>query len=190
MSSRALAWTLYLLAEHPEEQARLVRAVDDTPGAPATAAASSSPGGLLGYPQMVVSEALRLYPPSWLFVRMALAEVALPSGPSLPSGSRLFLSPYVTHRDRRRFPEPERFDPERFRPGPDLRARPRYAYFPFGGGPHVCIGEGFVRMETALAMSRLVQRFRLTLAPGRGATPCPRVTLEPHGAPRIRLSPR
>ncbi len=182
VSSRALAWTLYLLAEHPEAQSRIVDEAED--------AATPAPSDLLGYPQMVLSEALRLYPPSWLFSRMALDDVTLPSGPPIPRGSRLFLSPYATHRDPRYFREPERFDPERFRPGPELRARPRYAYFPFGGGPHVCIGEGFVRMEAAIVISRLVQRFELMLTPGAQATPSPRVTLELGGAPRIVLSPR
>jgi cytochrome P450 len=177
VSSRALAWSLHLVAEHPDVQDRLAREALDTPD-------------LVGYPQMVLSEALRLYPPSWLFVRMALDRVELPSGPVLPPGSRVFVSPYATHRDARRFPEPERFDPERFRPGPELRARPRYAYFPFGGGPHVCIGEGFVRMEAALVVTRLAQRFDLRLVPGTDATPSPRVTLELAGAPRLCVGRR
>ena len=182
VSSRALAWALYLLAEHPEAQARLAGEGEE--------AGTAAPSDLLGYPQMVLSEALRLYPPSWLFSRMAVEDVTLPSGPLIPRGARLFLSPYATHRDPRSFPEPERFDPERFRPVPELRVRPRYAYFPFGGGPHVCIGEGFVRMEAAIVISRLVQRFELTLVPGAQATPAPRVTLELGGTPRVRLSPR
>lgn len=182
VSSRALAWALYVLAEHPEAQARLVREAED--------AATPAPSDLLGYPRMVLSEALRLYPPSWLFSRMALDDVTLPSGPLIPRGSRLFLSPYATHRDPRYFPEPERFDPDRFRPGPALHERPRYAYFPFGGGPHVCIGEGFVRMEAAIVISRLVERFELTLPPRAQATPLPRVTLELGGGVRVRLSPR
>ena len=190
MSGQALAWTLHLLAEHPEVQARLLPDAERSGDARACAATEPSANVLLGYPQMVCSEALRLYPPSWLFVRIALDQVTLPSGPVIPRGARLMLSPYSSHRDAQRFPDPDRFDPERFRAGPALRARPRYAYFPFGGGPHVCIGEGFVRMEVALTITRLARAFELTSVPGRRVTPSPRVTLELRGAPRARLSPR
>ena len=177
LSGRGLAWTLSLLASHAEVQAQLARELD----------AGDAP--LLGYPQLVYSEALRLYPPTWLFVRMAPDDVELPSGSVIPAGSRLFLCPYTSHRDPRFFPDPERFDPERFRPGAEVRARPRSAYFPFGGGRHVCIGEGFVRMEAALVLSTLVGRFELTRATGH-AVPYPGVTLEPRGDVRLRLRAR
>ena len=179
LSGRGLAWTLCLLADHGDVQARLARELDGDEG--------DAP--LLGYPQMIYSEALRLYPPTWLFVRMTPDDVELPSGGRLPVGSRLFLCPYTSHRDPRFFPDPERFDPERFRPGAAMRARPRSAYFPFGGGRHVCIGEGFVRMEAALVLSTLVNRFELTRAAGRAA-PYPGVTLEPRGDLRLRLRAR
>ena len=180
LSGRGLAWTLCLLADHGEVQEQLARELE---------AADPGDAPLLGYPQMVYSEALRLYPPTWLFVRMAPDDVELPSGRSIPAGSRLFLCPYTSHRDPRFFPDPERFDPERFRSGAAVRARPRSAYFPFGGGRHVCIGEGFVRMEAALALSRLVDRFELTGATGH-AVPHPGVTLEPRGNRRLRVRKR
>jgi cytochrome P450 len=173
VSSRALAWTLHLLAGDAAVQARL--------------AAGAEPAG---YEQMVFSEAIRLYPPSWLFVRMAFDEARLPSGHVVPAGSRLFLSPYAAHREPRHFPDPDRFDPERFRPGPALRDRPRYAYLPFGGGPHVCIGEGFARMEAAIVLPRLLRRAELALVPGRRVRPRPRVTLELSGDPRVLVSAR
>jgi len=180
LSGRGLAWTLWLLAGHPEVQSQLAREVD---------AAEPGETPLLGYAQMVYSEALRLYPPTWLFVRMAPDDVQLPSGRLIPAGSRLYLCPYTSHRDPGAFPDPERFDPERFRPGPALKERPRSVYFPFGGGRHVCIGEGFVRMEAALVLSRLVRRFELTRVAGR-AVPHPGVTLEPRGGARLRLRVR
>jgi cytochrome P450 len=186
LSGRGLAWTLSLLSEHGDVQSQLARVLGQT-GADDTTPSSSE---LLGYVQMVYSEALRLYPPTWLFVRMAPEDVRLPSGRLLPAGSRLFLCPYTSHRDERFFPQPERFDPERFRPGPLTRSRPRSAYFPFGGGRHVCIGEGFVRMEAALVLSRLVSRFELTRTPGPPAVPFPGVTLEPRGGVRLRLRAR
>ena len=177
LSGRGLAWTLSLLAQHPHVQAQLSRELD------------SGEAPLLGYPQLVYSEALRLYPPTWLFVRMAPDDVELPSGSVIPAGSRLFLCPYTSHRDPRFFPDPERFDPERFRPGAAVRARPRSAYFPFGGGRHVCVGEGFVRMEAALVLSRLVERFELTGNAGH-LVAYPGVTLEPRGDVRLRLRAR
>ena len=178
LSGRGLAWTLCLLADHAEVQAQLTRELEEDQGDAA----------LLGYPQMVYSEALRLYPPTWLFVRMTPHDVELPSGRRLPAGSRLFLCPYTSHRDPRFFPDPERFDPERFRPGSATRARPRSAYFPFGGGRHVCIGEGFVRMEAALVLSRL-DRLELSGVGGE-AIPYPGVTLEPRGDRRLRVRKR
>ena len=181
LSGRGLAWTLCLLAEHRDVQSRLARELDEV-------VAGETP--LLGYAQTIYSEALRLYPPTWLFVRMAPEDVQLPSGRVIPAGSRLFLCPYTSHRDPRVFPEPERFDPERFRPGPAMRARPRSAYFPFGGGRHICIGEGFVRLEAALVLSRLVRRFELTRVSNRPVVPFPGVTLEPRGELGLRLSAR
>lgn len=181
LSARGLAWTLCLLAEHRDVQLQLVRELEETD-------ATGPP--LLGYAQMIYSEALRLYPPTWLFVRMAPDDVRLPSGRVIPAGSRLFLCPYTSHRDPRVFPDPERFDPERFRPGAAMKKRPKFAYFPFGGGRHVCIGEGFVRMEAALVLSQLVRRFELTNAGARRAAPHPDVTLEPRGGVRLRLRAR
>jgi pentalenene oxygenase len=180
LSGRGLAWTLCLLAEHRDVQTQLARELDAT---------DSSGTPLLGYAQMVYSEALRLYPPTWLFVRMTPDDVQLPSGRLIPAGSRLFLCPYTSQRDPRFFPDPERFDPERFRPGPATRARPRSSYFPFGGGRHVCIGEGFVRLEAALVLSRLARGFELT-SDERRPVPFPGVTLEPRGGVRLRLRVR
>jgi cytochrome P450 len=174
VSSTALAWALHVVAEHPDAQALV---------------AGSGEAGTLGDAQRVVSETLRLYPPSWLFSRVALEGVELPTGHRLPASSRVFLSPWATHRDPRWFPDPERFDPDRFLPGA-AKARARYAYFPFGGGPHVCIGEGLARTEAALVIGALCRRLELALVPGTAATPTPRVTLELGGSPRIRVVPR
>jgi cytochrome P450 len=165
LSALGLAWTLVLLAQHREVQAGL-----------------RLDGGPLGYPQLVYSEALRLYPPTWLFVRVTPEAVRLPSGAELPSGARLFLCPYATHRDRRHFPDPERFDPH--------RERPRGAYFPFGGGRHVCIGEGFVRLEAAVILGRLASSFDLDWVDGGPVRPVPGATLQLAGRGRIRLKRR
>jgi cytochrome P450 len=165
LSALGLAWTLWLLAERPEAQEEL-----------------RGNGDPMGFPQLVYSEALRLYPPTWLFVRVASEEAKLPSGASLPSGARLFLCPYATHRDPRYFRDPEAFEPR--------RERPRGAYFPFGGGRHVCIGEGFVRLEAAVVLGRLAESFDLERADDAPARPAPGATLRLAGSPRIWLNRR
>jgi cytochrome P450 len=165
LSARALAWTLLLLTQHTDVQDRL----RDEPD-------------VMGYPQLVYSEALRLYPPTWLFVRMAPAAARLPSGATVPAGSRLFLCPYASHRDPRHFPDPDRFDP--------ARERPRSAYFPFGGGRHVCIGEGFVRLEAALVLACLSRDFEVERAGDGQAQAFPGATLELRGDVRVRVKRR
>jgi cytochrome P450 len=183
----ALAWTLYLLAEHPKVQSQLAREAHEvltTDGGPAGDVSG------LAYAQLVFSESLRLYPATWLFVRIACEDVQLPSGTTIASGSKLYLSPFVSHRNPRYYPDPGRFDPERFRPGPELSARPKFAYFPFGGGPRVCMGEGFMRMEAALVLSRLLGRAELRLPPDQRVELLPRIALGPRNGVRVRLSAR
>jgi cytochrome P450 len=182
----ALSWTWYLLALHPACYERLVRELDaelegrrprveDLPR--------------LRYARQVLAESLRLYPPTWVYVRTALAADVLPSGAGIEAGAKLYLSPYVTQRDPRHFPEPERFDPGRFEPDA-VRARPKLAYFPFGSGPHVCIGEAFARMEAGLTLARLAQRFRLELVDRREVVPDPRITLSPREPIRMLVVER
>src|SRR5262249_19518954 len=121
----------------------------------------------LQYTGMVVKESLRLYPPIWdLTTREAVSNVEL-GGYEFPKGSWIALAPYVTQRDPRYFPNPHQFDPERFAAG---RAEqiPPYAYFPFGAGPHVCIGNTFAMMEMTLVVATIWQQFRLALGPEQG----------------------
>jgi cytochrome P450 len=126
---------------------------------------------------MVLAEAMRLYPPAWILGRRALEDYEV-GGYEIPRGSLVILSPYVMHRDPRFYPEPERFDPERWTP--EARAaRPQFSYFPFGGGPRRCIGEGFAWMEMVLVVATLAQRWRLRLAPGQRIEPQTGVTLRP-----------
>jgi cytochrome P450 len=127
---------------------------------------------------------MRLYPPTWLFVRIAQAADSLPSGACVSAGSKIYLSPYVVQRLPRYFPDPERFDPERFAES-TKRGRPQFAYFPFGGGARLCIGEHFAKMEGVLALACIAQRFRLSLLPGQTIVPEPKMTLRPN--PRIMM---
>ena len=120
---------------------------------------------------MVLAESLRLWPPNALLSRVAQRDDVLPTGRRVRAGSKLLLSPYVVHRDPRYYPDPERFDPERFaREG--RRGRPRYAYFPFGGGRRVCIGRTLAIQQCTLALARLAQRVQLQVADEPGAYVC------------------
>ena len=168
----ALTWAWHLLAQHPTTEAKLVtelQAVLD--GRPATAADRPR----LRYTEGIVNEALRLYPPLWVLGRVATAECML-GGHRVAAGTIILISPWVAHRDPRYFPRPEAFEPERWMDGL-ARRLPRYAYFPFGGGPRVCIGAGFAVMEAVLLLATIARRFRLTPAPGHPVAPRASITL-------------
>jgi cytochrome P450 len=180
-TANALAWTWFLLAQHPAVERRLHAELDAVLGGrPPTV------GDLprLRYARMVLSEAMRLYPPAWAVARLALEDYRV--GPyTAPRGSIVLMSQWVTHRDPRWWPEPERFDPDRWTPEGEA-GRPRFSYFPFGGGPRVCIGEAFAWMEGTLVMAAIGQRWRLRLAPGARVAPRPLITLRPRdGMPML-----
>jgi cytochrome P450 len=131
----------------------------------------------LGYVERVFAEAMRLYPPAWAMGRRSLQPVTI--GPwTLPEISVFVLSPYVTHRDPRWWPEPERFDPDRFLSA-ITEERPKFAYFPFGGGPRVCVGERFSWMEGVLLLATLGQMWRFRSLPHTRAEIQPLITLRP-----------
>jgi cytochrome P450 len=156
-----IVWTWYALARHPEVEAKVVEEVETTLGnRPATFADLPR----LTYLDRVVKETLRLYPPApTVLTRQTLSEVEI-GGYRLPKGSLVHPFASVTQRDPRWFPEPEKFDPDRFLPG-KLEQLPQFAYFPFGGGPRVCIGNSLAMMVMTLVTATVWQRLRLTLAP-------------------------
>jgi cytochrome P450 len=128
---------------------------------------------------------MRLYPPVWVIGRRALAPFRLGEY-ELPAETNVLMSQLITHRDGRYFPEPERFDPDRWRPSdPRSVSLPRFAYFPFGGGPRVCVGAGFAMMEAVLLLATIAQKFRLTLVPGQNVKYLPSVTLRPKSGIRM-----
>ena len=184
-SANALAWTLYLLATHPEVEARLTEELDaHLSGAPATAA--DLPG--VPYLKQVVQESMRIYPPAWGFSRRAERETEI-GGYRLPAGAYVAVVPYALHRHREFWPDPERFDPDRFHPN-RARARHSYCYLPFGAGPRTCIGAGMAMLETQLVLAQVVQRFEVRVVPGHPVETVARVTLNPrHGLP-VTLSRR
>lgn len=182
----ALTWTSYLLSQHPAIAAKFFAEVDEVIGGRLPSVEDLPKLPYLG---MVLAESMRLYPPTWLFVRIAQAEDTLPSGATIPAGSKIYLCQYVTHRHPRYFQNPERFDPERFTETAK-KDRPQFAYFPFGGGARVCIGEHFAKMEATLVLASIAQRFRLSLVQGQTIVPEPKMTLRPRNGIRMRVEQR
>jgi cytochrome P450 len=133
---------------------------------------------------MVFAESMRLYPPAWVFGRRALEAFSL-GRYRLPARSLILLSPYVVHHRADFYPDPERFIPERWTPE-EKEKRPKFSYFPFGGGPRACIGEGFAWMEGVLVLATIAQKWRLRLAQEARVVPEPLITLRPkYGMPMI-----
>jgi cytochrome P450 len=174
--ANALTWTWMLLGQNPLAEARMHAEIDAVL-AGRTPTLEDLPR--LHYSEMVLSESMRLYPPAWAMGRQAIKVVEI--GPyKLPKGTYLFFSQYIMQRSPEEFPEPLRFDPERFT-GAAKAGRPKFAYFPFGGGNRQCIGEAFAWMEGVLLMATIAQRWRLRLVPGQTIGLAPKITLRPDG---------
>jgi cytochrome P450 len=180
-TANTLAWTLYLLAQHPEAQSCLEAEVREVLRGRVPEAA-----GLhrLPYTQMVLMESQRLYPPAWAIGRKAIRPVQI-LGHSLPAGTNVVVSQWVMHRDARYFPDPQRFDPNRWRDEiAGRRSLPKFAYLPFGAGPRACVGASLALTESALVLATLMQHFRFSLASAEPVEAFPSVTLRPkHGLP-------
>jgi cytochrome P450 len=182
----ALEWGWFLLSQNPSVEDRLVgellQVLEDGP-------LRAEHLQRLSYTDMVFSEILRLYPPAWVLARWALDDDLLDSGLKIPKSTQIIIIPYVVHRDPVFFPDPERFDPCRFSPERKAR-RPAFAYFPFGGGQRVCIGEHFGRMEGVLVLATIARRYKLSVVPGQCVTPDPLLTLRPRQDILMQVTPR
>ncbi|HXH22943.1 MAG TPA: cytochrome P450 [Dehalococcoidia bacterium] len=184
-TATALTWTWYLLSQHPEAEARLHREVDTVlDGRPPVYDDLAS----LPYTRMILEESMRLYPPAWAVGRFAVGPDTV-GGYDLPAGSQIVMSQYVTHRHPAFWERPDEFDPERFTPERSA-GRPRFAYFPFGGGPRYCIGADFAMIEAQLTLAAVAQRYRLRLSPGHPVEVDPLVTLRPKHGMVMRLERR
>ena len=183
-TATALTWTFWLLDRHPAVHEHLREEIVQVLGGRPPAFADL---GRLPYLGCVLDEVLRLYPPIWRLSRQALGEDAV-GGYHVPSGCVVLLSPWLTHRNPAYWPDAERFDPDRFLPKHGV-GRPRFAYFPFGGGPRTCIGNSFALMEARLILARVLQRYRLRLVPGHVVEVEPRITLRPRGGLPMMLEP-
>jgi cytochrome P450 len=179
-SGIALTWAWYLLSQHPEVERRLHTELDTVLG---ERTPSYDDLAQLRYTRMVIEETLRLYPPAWGIARQCIAPDEI-RGYEIPNGAQLMVSQYVTHRHPDFWERPEAFEPERFRPE-CAAERPKFAYYPFGGGPRLCIGNQFALMEMQVILATLAQRYQLSLVPGHPIEVHPLITLGPRLLPVV-----
>jgi cytochrome P450 len=179
-----LTYALAMLSRHPDEQAAVRAEAEEVWRGEASGLARFEAAKRA---RAVVNEALRLYPPAWGIGREAVEDVEI-GGATYPKGIRVVACQWLVHRDARFYPQPHRFMPERW-----LTQRstplPRFAFFPFGGGPRVCIGNHFAMLEAVLALSRLALRFEFAPLDAEAIRLNPSVTLRPAGPVRLRVSP-
>lgn len=199
-----LTWALYLIAQHPEIIARLhaeldgvlnpvvgdqeAIGIDSIPRHQARRLPTMNDLPRLIYTEQIIREAMRLYPPAWAIGRCAIADYEI-DGVKIPAGSTAIMSQWVVHRDSRWFPDPDQFKPGRWT-ADFTSALPRFAYFPFGGGPRICIGSSFAMMEAVLLLATLAQTYRFDLVPDQRVELQAAVTLRPLHGIRMTLSRR
>ena len=181
-TGNTLTWAYALLARNPDVFDQMAAEIDGVIG-------DATPGmehyGRLKYTEAVVKETLRLYPPAWLLPVTAVADVEV-AGYTVPAGTSVWMSQWATHRDDRWFPAPSAFRPERFL-GDEAASIPAYAWFPFGGGPHVCLGSRFALVETVLVLATVARRYRMVPTSSAEIPPRPLLTLQPGRDVTVRL---
>jgi cytochrome P450 len=184
-TANALTWTWYLLSQHPEVEAKLHQEIDAVlEGRLPTA----DDVARLRYTEMVFAESMRLYPPAWTMGRRVLVDYDV-GGYVLPANSIVLVSQWVMHHDPRYYPDPFKFDPERWTTE-EREARPKFSYFPFGAGPRVCIGEQFAWMEGALLIATIAQQWKMRLASDQRVEPRAMITLRPKYGMRMVVEAR
>lgn len=179
----ALSWGFYLLAKNPDAAEKLSREVRTVLG---TRAAGFSDLPQLPYTEMVIKESMRLFPPAWLVGREAMVPSEI-SGTPIAAGDSLVVSQWLQHRDGRNFPEPLKFSPERWTDEASKKL-PKFVYFPFGGGPRICIGSSFAMMEAVLVLATVAQKFRVLTSPAYEVEPWASITLQPRGGIWLHLA--
>jgi len=180
--ANALAWTWYCLSQNPDAEAKLHAELDNVLGGRLPTLADYTS---LAYTEQVFAESMRLYPPAWAMGRMSTTPITL--GPyHIPAGAHFFFSQYVVQRSEEYFPDPLRFDPSRHTPEAKA-ARPRFAYFPFGGGGRQCIGESFAWMEGVLTLATIASRWRLGYLGTSPPVPQAKITLRPRDPLLMRV---
>jgi cytochrome P450 len=181
----AVSWALYLLSQNTACEAKLAKEIEGVVG---SRAPTLEDVPRLTYCGHVVSETMRLYPPAWNVGREAKVPFEA-QGFRLPAGAQVWMSTYVVQRDPRWFDAPDSFRPERWEDGLAKRI-PKFAYFPFGGGPRLCIGNAFATMEAVLILATILQRFRLSLDGSRPVKTFPAITLRPKHGLWMRVAAR
>lgn len=184
-TANALSWTWHLLSKYPAIEEKLVDEIQTVLGGRAPTFADVP---RLRYTEMVVAEAMRVFPPVWAFGRQAVEDCRL-GGYPVPAGTVILMSQWVMHRHPQYFPEPDRFNPDRWTSGL-ARQVPAYAYFPFGGGPRLCVGKSFAQVEAVLVLASVAQAYQLRLVPGFEVVPHPMVTLRPKAGLKMHLTQR
>ncbi len=182
--ANGLAWTWYLLSQNPEAEAKLHAELDAVLGTGDNRRLPTlADYPALRYTEQVFAESMRLYPPAWAMGRMSTRAIQL--GPyNIPPGAHFFFSQYMMSRTEEFYPDPLRFDPDRFTPEAKA-ARPKFAYFPFGGGSRQCIGEAFAWMEGVFSIATLAQRYRFRYADSTPPVPQAKITLRPRDPLRM-----
>jgi cytochrome P450 len=184
-TANALTWTWYLLSQNSEAEAKLHEEIDRVLG---DRLPDFDDVAQLKYTEMVLAESMRLYPPAWALGRLAMEDFEI-GGYSVPKKSLVLMSQFVMHRDPRYFTDPLKFDAERWT-AEARESRPQFSYFPFGGGPRRCIGEGFAWMEGILLIATIAQQWKMRLVPNHPVALKPVITLRPKHGMRMTLSRR
>ncbi len=175
--ANSLTWTWYLISQHPEVEKKLLEEVARVLGDRLPAVDDL---GRLSYTHKVFREALRLYPPAWAVARRVIEDYSV-DGYVIPTGADIFMSQYVVHRDPRFYPDPLKFDPDRWDSEKESNIS-KFAYFPFGGGPRRCIGEPFAWMEGVISVATIASKWKMRPVPNQRIVPDPLITIRPkHG---------
>ena len=184
-TANSLVWAWYLISQHPHVEEKLHDELDSVLGQRLPEVDDLKK---LVFTRMVFSESLRLYPPAWTVVRRAIEDYQV-DGYVVPSGADIYMSQYVVHHDPRFFPDPFTFDPERWNHD-QASSLPQFAYFPFGGGPRLCIGESFAWMEGIMLIAAIASKWKMHLVPGQNIVPKPLITIRPKSGMKMIMEKR
>ena len=184
-TANSLSWTFYLISQHPEVENKLHQEISEVLG---ERLPTLDDLGKLSYTERVFKEALRIYPPAWAVARRAIHDYEV-GGYHVPRGTDIFMSQFVVHRDPRFYKEPLKFDPDRWTPEFEA-GLPKFAYFPFGGGPRRCIGEPFAWMEGVIVIAALMSGWKMRLVPNQKIVPEALITIRPKYGVKMILEKR